>query len=297
VMHSQGVSTVIDPGQIVFFAAGTRYSTTHSFGVGDRGLSIALHPTLFRELSPEPAASRIGLRPARSALQDIDLARRLPDGDEPLAIEEYALELVRAVWHGTAPQRAAAPARRRHEEHRDLADRTRAILAGRFREPLRLAGLAQALHVSPFHLSRVFRQQTGLTLRRYLVRLRLLAAMPLARDAASLSQLALELGFSSHSHFTSAFRQEFGLSPSAARRALCYDPPRDQDLPSTLGALGAPLPGPDGRRLRSPTGAPASDPADQRTVCNAGPHTDAGPRGRGLRRRSPAAVSGCGLRR
>ena len=195
VMHSQGVSTVIDPGQVVFFAEGTRYSTTHSFGVGDRGLSIALHPDLFRELSPEPAPSRIGLRPARCVVQDVDLAQRLQAGGEPLALEEQALELVRDVWQGTARERAAPQARRSREEHRDLADRARAILARSFREPLRLAGLAQALHVSPFHLSRVFRQQTGLTLRRYLVRLRLLAAVPQTRDAASLSQLALELGF------------------------------------------------------------------------------------------------------
>jgi len=291
VMHSQGVSAVIDPSQVVFLAAGMPYSTTHSFGVGDRGLSIALHPDLFRELSPEPAPSRIGLRPARFVVQDVDLAQRLQAGGEPLALEEQALELVRDVWQGTAREPVAPEKSRSREEHRDLADRARAILARRFREPLRLAGLARALHVSPFHLSRVFRQQTGLTLRRYLVRLRLLAAVPQTRHAASLSQLALELGFSSHSHFTSAFRQEFGLSPSAARKALCYDPPRDEGHPlAKMGALaGTARPGVG--LLRSPPGtAAAANAVDHGKLPDAGAKADTGPRGRGFRNRGAATV-------
>jgi AraC-like DNA-binding protein len=32
-----------------------------------------------------------------------------------------------------------------------------------------------------------------------------------------LTRLALDLGYSSHSHFTASFRRAFGLTPSAAR--------------------------------------------------------------------------------
>jgi AraC-like DNA-binding protein len=35
-----------------------------------------------------------------------------------------------------------------------------------------------------------------------------------------LTRVALELGFSSHSHFSAAFRSQFGLSPSLLRRQL-----------------------------------------------------------------------------
>jgi AraC-like DNA-binding protein len=53
---------------------------------------------------------------------------------------------------------------------------------------------------------------------RYLTRLRLRAALERLPDASDLTALALELGFSSHSHFTDAFRREFRRTPSEARR-------------------------------------------------------------------------------
>jgi AraC-like DNA-binding protein len=55
-------------------------------------------------------------------------------------------------------------------------------------------------------------------MRRYLTRLRAaLAADRLRAGDADLTRLALDLGFSDHSHFTHAFRDEWGLSPSALR--------------------------------------------------------------------------------
>ena len=55
-------------------------------------------------------------------------------------------------------------------------------------------------------------------LHRYLTRLRLRAALErLAGGANDLTALALDLGFSSHSHFADAFRREFGRTPSAVR--------------------------------------------------------------------------------
>ena len=57
----------------------------------------------------------------------------------------------------------------------------------------------------------------------YRLDLRLRAAMERIGDAsADLSRLSLELGFSSHSHFTSVFRTRFGMTPSACRRSLTH---------------------------------------------------------------------------
>jgi AraC family transcriptional regulator len=63
---------------------------------------------------------------------------------------------------------------------------------------------------------------------RYLNRLRLLEALePLAQGEADLSTLALDLGFSSHSHFTAAFRKEFAMSPREVRQTGKISLPRD----------------------------------------------------------------------
>ena len=69
------------------------------------------------------------------------------------------------------------------------------------------------------HLSRIFQHHTGFTIHRYLVQLRMRQALErLAGGEQNLTMLALDLGFSSHSHFTDAFRREFGCAPSAVRR-------------------------------------------------------------------------------
>lgn len=91
--------------------------------------------------------------------------------------------------------------------------------------PHRLIALGDALGVSPYHVAHVFREQTGLSVHRYLLRLRLAVALDLlAGGATNLSALALDLGFSSHSHFSSVFRRTTGLSPTEVRAAFLAGP-------------------------------------------------------------------------
>jgi AraC-like DNA-binding protein len=78
--------------------------------------------------------------------------------------------------------------------------------------------IAGAIGVSRFHLSRVFRSTTGFSLHGYRNQLRLRAALERIADPQTrLPSLASELGFSSHSHFTAAFRETFGVAPSELR--------------------------------------------------------------------------------
>lgn len=78
--------------------------------------------------------------------------------------------------------------------------------------------IADVLGVSVFHLCRVFRRRTGDTVLGFARRVRLEAALDRLRDpGCDLASLAAELGFSSHSHFSAAFRRRFGASPSALR--------------------------------------------------------------------------------
>jgi AraC-like DNA-binding protein len=94
------------------------------------------------------------------------------------------------------------------------------LLAERPGANLSLVEIARAVHCSPFHLARLFRAAVGSTIHQYQLRLRLALALERLSDhPASLTHLALDLGFSSHSHFTTAFQRLFGTSPSKFRRA------------------------------------------------------------------------------
>ncbi|WP_394829162.1 helix-turn-helix domain-containing protein [Pendulispora albinea] len=141
---------------------------------------------------------------------------RLLGARDPVAIEETALALVaRILTPKDASERAAreltvSPSRRR------LAHELQHVMATRFAEHLTLESIAAACKTSPFHASRVFRLVTGETIHGHLTRVRLrIALFELRRGAGRLTDIALSSGFSSHSHFTSAFRAEFGCPPSA----------------------------------------------------------------------------------
>jgi AraC family transcriptional regulator len=60
----------------------------------------------------------------------------------------------------------------------------------------------------------------GVPLYRYQLRLRLARALDLLGEYDDLTTLSLELGFSSHSHFSAAFRQVYGRSPSEFRGSV-----------------------------------------------------------------------------
>lgn len=98
-------------------------------------------------------------------------------------------------------------------------ERTILLIATRFREPLVLADLAATAELSPFHLHRLFKAETGETPADHLTRVRLAHAahVMVVLPDAPLVQIALESGFSSASTFARAFRQHFGETASTFR--------------------------------------------------------------------------------
>ena len=140
---------------------------------------------------------------------------------EPLWADVTALQLVADVLESAFVHRGVARKPKKAGTDSDHADRTEAAklyLAERMSERVTLDDVARAVHASPFHLARIFQQQTGVPVHRYLTQLRLRASLERLADGASdITQIALELGFSSHSHFTDAFRREFGHPPSHHR--------------------------------------------------------------------------------
>ena len=81
--------------------------------------------------------------------------------------------------------------------------------------------IARAVGASPFHLARRFKRTNGIGLHAYRTRLRMaLALARLGEGEDDLTGLALDLGYSSHSHFTATFRSHCGATPSHARGRL-----------------------------------------------------------------------------
>ncbi len=87
-----------------------------------------------------------------------------------------------------------------------------------FNAPLNLEEVAKLALLSPYHFHRVFKAVTNETLNEYLRRLRLQqAAQDLFYKKPSVTEVALDYGFSSSQNFAKAFRKHFNLSPSDIR--------------------------------------------------------------------------------
>ncbi|TBR39780.1 MULTISPECIES: helix-turn-helix domain-containing protein [Dyella] len=126
--------------------------------------------------------------------------------------------------------------------------RAEEAIVGHADENVDIATLARLVGCSPFHLCRVFRAATGQSLRQFRLQQRLGAAVGRLGDGEDdLAAMACDLGFSSHSHMTDAFRRFLGLAPAQLREQL-----RQSDLRHWRERLQAyPL------RLASWTGPPA----------------------------------------
>ncbi|MER5388414.1 AraC family transcriptional regulator [Saccharopolyspora sp. NPDC002686] len=79
---------------------------------------------------------------------------------------------------------------------------------------LSAAHISAQLHLSPSHFLRLFKRDTGTTLRRFRLWARMLSAAAHIADGADLTAAATAAGFASSAHFSSAFHAMFGLSPS-----------------------------------------------------------------------------------
>lgn len=242
IRHQGSRPFTADPGVVTYYNPRQPYTREPLDPAGDRCEWFALDAELAAEVVEErdpAAAGRLdapfrfshGPSDADTYLAQRALFLRLARGEEgdALAVEESALLLLRRLiglacdtW-GPAADRA--PACRPRE--REAALHARDLLALRFRDALTLSDLARATGLSRFRLCRAFRAATGTTMHAFREQLRLRAALePLGQDYPDLTGLALDLGYSSHSHFTASFRRAFGVTPSQARARFSASPRR-----------------------------------------------------------------------
>lgn len=231
VRHHGEEGEVGDANHAVFFNAGEPYRTSHPGGGGDDCDVVTILPDVLTEL-----LSNLGVRegfgvrthatdPRVYLAQRALFARlsRTPPADASQA-ERVVLALVTRIVtdaHRARVVRRVRTTPSRSGHHTKWVEHVQRLLAERYREGPTLDALATEVGCSAFHLCRLFKRHTGLSIHRYLNRLRLRVALTsIAESDARLADLADDLGYSSHSHFTDAFRREFGVTPTAARRLV-----------------------------------------------------------------------------
>jgi AraC family transcriptional regulator len=88
-------------------------------------------------------------------------------------------------------------------------------------ENISVQKLAELVELSPFHFSRVFKESTGMSPLRFVVRERITRGQQLIRETSrSLIEIALEVGYTSPSSFSKVFRRVTGVTPMEFRDSL-----------------------------------------------------------------------------
>jgi AraC-like DNA-binding protein len=212
---------------VLFFNATEGYRISHPVTGGDASLTLIVSEPQLRELAPVTLLRDEATLAFRQQRLRIDartqalvatlrhsLRQKIA---EPLEAESLALTLVqRTLGPRTTRAPGASVGRRR------LVDRAKLVLASDLARRWTLAEIAGEVRVSPVYLTQLFQQVEGMPLYRYQLRLRLARALDLLAQYEDLTSLSLDLGFSSHSHFSATFRQTYGRTPSEFRQSALH---------------------------------------------------------------------------
>jgi len=232
IQHEHAPAFVANPNVVTFYNAGQVYRRQPISPSGDHCHWFAVDRATACEVLDAAgidaaATGPFGWNRAPSAPAAYLAQREIVDaalqiGKSPAidaaGIEERVIFLLDRSIRTANEAPGSTPASRYLRTTHDAIHEIEILLSTRWNESWQLTDLARRAELSPFHLCRAFHRLTGFTLHQYRLRLRLRAALDdMRRTRRSLVEIALDAGFCSHSHFTSAFRREFGVPPSEWR--------------------------------------------------------------------------------
>lgn len=190
-------------------------------------LGVMIGPELKHALAPgDEDVSLIYVEPESDAGRRLQAS--LHDGIRVLTADEArAIRLVLDQSHEQGPDRVLTkillvePGRQAVAVADAVIDLIIAALPLRLAEPLSAAALAREAGLSSSRFQHRFRASTGLALRPYLRRRRLLIAMAEVMKGETLTGAAVAAGFADAAHFTRTVRRHFGITPSTLSQLSC----------------------------------------------------------------------------
>jgi AraC-like DNA-binding protein len=211
------------PSHAVLFTANAPYRIGFPGAIGDRALVLRFGQDLaanqhLQRGTDDSLATYGPLSPDAMMLRNLLWARLQRSEADAFESEALGLDLLgmslASMCPSVPPRRSALPRRRQAVER--VKEAVAAAPAGKWS----VARLAKVACLSPFHLCHVFREMAGTSIYDYVLHERLAHSLDGVLDRGDdLTTIALDAGFASHSHFTARFREFFGVTPTALRRA------------------------------------------------------------------------------
>lgn len=181
------------------------------------GTEATLHPVVRAAVTGAACDQVSGatVRLTAAQLQIIATLRQPPvyAAAQPVWYQCKALELA-VTFLVQPPPEAEMFCSRQQRLAQERVEQVIYLLKQNLAEPPTLEELGRKIGCSHFYLSRIFSTQTGQTITQYLRRLRMERAAELLRAGEhNVTEVSLEVGYSSLSHFSAAFHETFGCCP------------------------------------------------------------------------------------
>jgi len=218
--RSRGVEALVDPN-VGFLRFNNEEVEQAQFARGLREVTfVTIDPALANGLLDAPVAEFAFTVTPEIELNHQRLLIGQRRGADDLTMQALALDLVtRAAtqrYDNVRSYSRRSTARSRRELVSDACE-----VLHLARQDISLVDLADAVGCSPFHLSRVFGEITGMTIPQYRRQLRVHEAVTeIAAGATDLAAIAATVGFADHSHMTRSIVAQFGATPSRLRELL-----------------------------------------------------------------------------
>lgn len=120
----------------------------------------------------------------------------------------YIIEILALLTEATSEESYELKAKRNH-----LIDQVIDYINNNYDEILTMDSISEKFFVSKFHLSREFKEYTGVSPYQFIKMKRLIKAKELILDHKNITSICLEVGFGDYSNFFRAFKKEYGLTP------------------------------------------------------------------------------------
>jgi AraC-like DNA-binding protein len=154
-------------------------------------------------------AAEVGT-PFRQLVREVSVERLYRTDALRIALKSLVLEASRVL--------AAQPLMIAHARMHPAVVRAKELIEHQYTRAWSLESLASITGVSANHLSVLFARDVGMPMRRYLMQVRIERSETMLRETdVSVTNLALEMGFSSSQHFATAFKQLTGMTPTDCR--------------------------------------------------------------------------------
>jgi AraC family transcriptional regulator, transcriptional activator of pobA len=214
-----GTPKAIEPPAVISIPRGTVHSFT--FSAGTEGYVLTLPADDFPDLFALPNETASTLTRTFTLVADTALTQRF---QSLAAIHSGSAAFRRTLLRTEVSALFAQLAEKAHEIHADpiaidpRIQRFSAMVRDRMTQRFSLQDMAQALAMSPRHLSRLCKSETGMSAQRYFEAQKMREACRLlVYTRMSSQQIGYQLGFEDPSYFSRVFLRNFKVSPNSYR--------------------------------------------------------------------------------